>query len=132
MMAGINELHTKGVFHRDLKPDNVFLSSNLELKIADFGMSKNITDMTGPTTRTRLGTETYMSPQVLAYKEYDPAKNDIFGAGCILFILYAGYPAFGKASSLDGWYRMLVENNTDAFWSCHDRQKRSIPGYFSP
>ncbi len=66
MMDGIKELHTHGVYHRDLKPDNIFLGSDLELKIADFGMSKNIADMVGTTTRTRLGTEPYMSPELLA------------------------------------------------------------------
>ena len=131
-MGGIKELHTKGIFHRDLKPDNVFLGSDLELKIADFGMSKNIAEMMGSCTRTRLGTEPYMSPEILAFKPYEPAKGDIFAAGAILFIFYAGYPAFGKASPHDGWYKMLVDGNVDAFWSCHDRQKRSSPGYFSP
>ena len=42
MMDGIAHLHSNGVYHRDLKPDNIFLDSILELKIADFGMSKNI------------------------------------------------------------------------------------------
>jgi serine/threonine protein kinase len=95
-------------------------------------MSKNIAEMMGSCTRTRLGTEPYMSPEILAYKAYDPAKGDIFAAGAILFILYAGYPAFGKASNQDGWYKMLIDEDVGTFWSCHDRQKRNIPGYFSP
>lgn len=131
MMEGIKYMHDNGVYHRDLKPDNIFLGSDLELKIADFGMSKNISDMTGLLTRTRLGTEAYMAPEILANRAYNPALTDIFGAGAVLFILYAGYPAYGKATANDGWYKMLIDRNFDAFWQCHDRQKRSIPGYFS-
>jgi serine/threonine protein kinase len=47
LMNGIKEMHKKGVFHRDLKPENIFLSKEFVLKIADFGLSKNITKMTG-------------------------------------------------------------------------------------
>ena len=72
-----------------------------------------------------------MSPELLAKQAYDPASADIFAAGAILFILYAGYPAFGKASISDGWYKLVAEGNFDFFWQCHDRQKKSIPGYFS-
>jgi 5'-AMP-activated protein kinase catalytic alpha subunit len=121
LMSGLTHLHTNGVYHRDLKPDNIFLDSLLELKIADFGMSKNLSEMLGKLTRTRCGTEPYMSPELLAKKAYDPASADIFAAGAILFIFYAGYPAFGKANTSDEWYKLVIKGNVDFFWKCHDR-----------
>jgi len=50
LIEGISYMHKKGVFHRDLKFENILLSDTLELKIADFGLSINISDMKGKET----------------------------------------------------------------------------------
>ena len=97
LISGLSYLHQKGVFHRDIKPENILLSADLTLKIADFGFSKHISQTHGGITRTRLGTEPYMCPEILYGQPYSPASGDLFAAGVILFILYAGYPPFGKA-----------------------------------
>jgi NIMA (never in mitosis gene a)-related kinase len=52
LIKGIEEMHNKGVFHRDLKAENIFLSKDLVLKIADFGYSKNVINMSGNLTST--------------------------------------------------------------------------------
>ena len=84
-------MHMSKVYHRDLKPENILLTSTLEPKIADFGFSKNQFDMGhSKTNKTWLGTRPYMSPELLAGRLYNPAECDIFAAGHILFILYAG------------------------------------------
>ena len=88
-------MHENGVFHRDLKFENILLSGTLELKIADFGLSINISDMKGKeTTSQQVGTKKFMPPEVVAREEYVPAKFDIFSAGVILFTLYSGFPPF--------------------------------------
>ena len=96
-MLGINYCHAKGIVHRDLKPENFLYESkedNSDIKIIDFGLSKifkpgqaGVTKMT-----TKAGTPYYISPEVLA-GSYDE-KCDIWAAGCILYTLLCGYPAF--------------------------------------
>ena len=97
LINGLHYLHSNGVFHRDIKPENVLLYEDLSLKIADFGFSKHISQTHAGITKTRLGTEPYMTPEILYGQKYSPASGDLFAAGVILFILYAGYPPFGKA-----------------------------------
>jgi len=128
LIAGLSFLHQNGVFHRDIKPENVLLSSDLTLKIADFGFSKHISQTHAGITRTRLGTEPYMSPEILYGQAYSPASGDLFAAGVILFILYAGYPPFGRALSNDQWYSYLWTGQYDKFWYFHARNKPA--GYY--
>ncbi len=47
IVAGLEYMHGNGVYNRDIKPENILLNSNLELKIADFGFSKNRYEMGG-------------------------------------------------------------------------------------
>lgn len=69
-----------------------------------------------------------MAPEI-ALKNYDGRKTDIFAAGVILFIMYAGNPPFQKATPTDPYYKLIKEKRYDIFWNAHNR-KRSI-NYFS-
>ena len=69
-----------------------------------------------------------MAPEIPT-KNYEGKKVDIFAAGVILFIMYAGHPPFGKASSNDPHYNLLKTKNYSTFWKAHS--KRKPVGYFS-
>lgn len=97
MLQGINYCHSQGVVHRDLKPENFLYESkedNSDLKIIDFGLSKVFRPGKGGISKmqTKAGTPYYISPEVLA-GNYDE-KCDLWAAGCILYTLLCGYPAF--------------------------------------
>lgn len=96
-MMGINYCHSKGIVHRDLKPENFLYESkepDSDIKIIDFGLSKIFRPGQGGVNKmtTKAGTPYYISPEVLA-GSYDE-KCDIWAAGCILYTLLCGYPAF--------------------------------------
>lgn len=96
-MLGINYCHAKGIVHRDLKPENFLYETkdaDSDVKIIDFGLSKIFRPGGGGVNKmtTRAGTPYYISPEVLA-GSYDE-KCDIWAAGCILYTLLCGYPAF--------------------------------------
>lgn len=94
MLNGLHHIHSRGYAHRDIKPENILLSDNHILKLADFGFSVLLAGRDGSgVLRTRLGTQGYMAPEI-ATKKYDGRKVDIFAAGVILFIMYAGVPPF--------------------------------------
>ena len=74
LIAGISYMHSKGVYHRDLKFENILLNHILVLKIADFGLSMNIAEMNGePTTTKMAGTPQYLPPEMHLRKPYVPA-----------------------------------------------------------
>ena len=87
-------MHQKGYAHRDIKPENILLGRDFVLKLADFGFSCLIQgkDNSG-VLHTKLGTEGYMAPEIPT-KNYEGERVDIFAAGVILFIMYAGNPPF--------------------------------------
>jgi hypothetical protein len=79
------------VLHRDLKPENVFLDGNQNIKIGDFGLSKEVAAQSFACTY--VGTPYYMSPELATGSPYD-IKADIWALGCVAFELCALAPPF--------------------------------------
>ncbi|CAG8742885.1 18270_t:CDS:2, partial [Acaulospora morrowiae] len=75
------------ILHRDIKPDNVFLDSNNNIKLGDFGLSRTL-NPERELARTYVGTPFYMSPELITKSLYD-VKSDIWALGCLLYELCA-------------------------------------------
>lgn len=124
MVKGLLDCHKAGVIHRDIKPQNLLLDSDFQLKITDFGLSKlvkNPDDKKEMMKTTYVGTRGFQAPELLEKKPYTRAC-DVFSAGVVLFILLTGYPPFNHAKKEDQWYAPLCEKpkpNTKKFWKQH-------------
>jgi len=86
--------HKKGIAHRDLKPENLLIDSKFNVKFVDFGFATAAKD--ADTLSSYKGTEAYMAPEILEGCQYNGFKVDIFALGTILFIMYAGFPAYAS------------------------------------
>ena len=97
LAAGLAHLHSKRIFHRDVKPDNVLLTAKLEPRLADFGVSKaveaggNMEMATSYATVHHVGTAGYAAPEV-HFGKFGP-KTDVYAAGVVLLQLATGKPA---------------------------------------
>ena len=87
-MSGVEYCHRHNVVHRDLKPENLLLDQNLNVKIADFGLSNMMTD--GEFLRTSCGSPNYAAPEVISGKLYAGPEVDIWSCGVILYALLCG------------------------------------------
>lgn len=89
MLCGLSYLHSKNQLHRDIKPANVLLNSQGQLKLSDFGISRELQEEVD-FSKTAVGTRSYMSPERIEGGRYS-FKSDVWGLGLILFEL--GAPA---------------------------------------
>jgi len=117
LLLGLDSCHKAGIAHRDLKTENLMLTYDWQLKIADFGYATYLEGkkQDGVLT-TFLGTLSYASPEIIGKKFYKGAPSDIFSCGVILYILVTGKLPFGKASMNDAYYRNFIRNDPDNFW----------------
>ena len=106
VLHALDAVHEKGVVHRDLKPDNIFLikkpGTTKFVKILDFGISKlKPTEDANPTltkTGTVLGTPAYMSPEQAAGLKEQDLRIDIYAVGAILYEMLTGQVPFSGDS----------------------------------
>ena len=82
---GIKEIHKNKLIHRDLKPDNIFITNDFEIKIWDLGVSKQLNTIY-QYAKTLAGTYFYMAPELILEDSYN-YKVDIWSLGCILYEL---------------------------------------------
>jgi len=125
LMKGLKACHDVGIVHRDIKPQNLLLDKNYQLKITDFGlsyMSHDLKNVRGVVLNSYVGTRGYIAPELLRGEKYTEAC-DIFSCGVVLFLLLTGYPPFKEAKEGDNWYKPLCQQNAKDFWKMHKRVK---------
>ncbi|WP_221411698.1 protein kinase domain-containing protein [Arthrobacter crusticola] len=91
VIEGLAAAHEAGLVHRDVKPENVLLSSSGQIKIADFGLARAVSASTG--TATLVGTAAYLPPELVTGSPAD-ARSDVYSAGIMLFELLTGRQPF--------------------------------------
>lgn len=89
-------MHDKHVLHRDLKTQNLFLTSSDRLRVGDFGISK-VLENTAAFARTAIGTPYYLSPEICQEKPYS-FGSDVWALGCVLYEMAALKVPFDAAN----------------------------------
>ena len=100
MFAGLHYLHTIGITHRDLKPQNILVDADSgELKICDFGSAKQL--LPGEKSVSYIASRYYRAPELIFDCVYYTDKIDIWAGGCVIAeMLMAGMPMFPGNSSI--------------------------------
>ena len=99
LCSALKYFHSQNIIHRDIKPQNVFLNNNYEVKLGDFGLARVFSSKSSMTT-TQAGTPLYIATEILLRQNY-PTKVDIWALGCLIYdICTFKYPFDGSNYAL--------------------------------
>ncbi|KAK3126072.1 hypothetical protein QOZ80_7BG0613500 [Eleusine coracana subsp. coracana] len=117
LINAVDYCHSRGVYHRDLKLENLLLDIAGTLKISDFGLSAISEQLKADgLLHTTCGTANYVAPEVINDKGYDGATADLWSCGVILFVLLAGYLPFEDDNTVSLYKKISGAQFTCPSW----------------
>jgi eukaryotic-like serine/threonine-protein kinase len=111
VLRALEYSHQAGIVHRDIKPGNVMVTRNGDIKVMDFGIARAMSDSQATMTQTAqvIGTAQYLSPEQARGERVD-ARSDLYSTGCLLYELLVGRPPFTGDSPVAIAYQHVREN----------------------
>lgn len=100
LLAALGHAHARGVIHRDVKLENVFVDAEGHVKLADFGIAKVRRPSRVTTAGRVFGTLPYMAPEQVRGETVDE-RTDLWAVGVVLYVLTSGSYPFGGQSEID-------------------------------
>jgi eukaryotic-like serine/threonine-protein kinase len=111
VLRALEYSHQAGIVHRDIKPGNVMVTRNGDIKVMDFGIARAMSDAQSTMTQTAqvIGTAQYLSPEQARGERVD-ARSDLYSTGCLMYELLTGRPPFTGDSPVAIAYQHVREN----------------------
>jgi eukaryotic-like serine/threonine-protein kinase len=111
VLRALEYSHQAGIVHRDIKPGNVMVTRNGDIKVMDFGIARAMNDEQATMTQTAqvIGTAQYLSPEQARGERVD-ARSDLYSTGCLMYELLTGRPPFTGDSPVAIAYQHVREN----------------------
>jgi serine/threonine protein kinase len=105
VLSALAAAHRAGLVHRDVKPENILLSDDGVVKVADFGLARAVeSDAAATRTGLMMGTVAYCAPEQISEGRADP-RSDVYAAGVVLFELLTGTPPYKGESAMNVAYQ---------------------------
>jgi serine/threonine protein kinase len=105
---GLHKAHKMGMIHRDVKPDNVLLTADGQVKLTDLGLVKELeTDLNLTRTGRGLGTPHFMAPEQFRNAKNADVKCDIYSLAASLYMMVTGELPFKSNGPLDAWMKKV-------------------------
>jgi serine/threonine protein kinase/tetratricopeptide (TPR) repeat protein len=107
ILDAVDVLHGNGIVHRDLKPANILITGDRKIKVLDFGLAKELTDMDKTSTIGEIvGSPYYMSPEQIRGEAVD-FRSDVYQLGLILYRALSGRHPFEHPSTMEVIFKQL-------------------------
>ena len=108
ILKAFSYAHNRGLIHRDVKPSNIFITEDKNIKILDFGIAKMLdTDSELTATGMIMGTPMYMSPEQVKDTKHIDQRSDIYSLGVMMYYMLTGKPPYH--SSYEITYKIVTE-----------------------
>ena len=109
LLRGLEWLHEQGVCHRDIKGANLLITKDGQVKLADFGVARKISE-SGEQQAAVVGTPYWMAPEVIQMSAFTTA-SDIWSLGCTILELLNGEPPYYDLKQITALYRIVQDEH---------------------
>ena len=110
VLRGLEWLHEQGVCHRDIKGANLLITKDGQVKLADFGVARKLTDSPIGRSTSVVGTPYWMAPEVIEMSAFTTA-SDIWSLGCTILELLNGEPPYYELKPITALYRIVQDEH---------------------